>query len=94
MEGFSRLLNYLGNVKAPIMSKIVWISLEKFLGLPARRAQACGNHRRFSRRAVLAVCTRTVLQLDEAARAFAQLNNGRLNCPWASRDARMFPLRS
>jgi hypothetical protein len=52
MEGFSRLLNYLGNVKAPIMSKIVWISLEKFLGLTARRAQVCGNQRRFSRRAV------------------------------------------
>jgi hypothetical protein len=25
---------------------------------------------------------------------FAQLNNGRLNCLWLSRDARMFSLRS
>jgi hypothetical protein len=52
MEGFSRLSNYLGNVKAAITSKIVRTSVEKFLRLPARGAQACGNHRRFSRRAV------------------------------------------
>jgi hypothetical protein len=69
MEGFSRLLDYLGNVKAPIMSKIVGTSLEKFLRLRARRAQECGNRRRFSRRAVRRYARALVLQLDEAARA-------------------------
>jgi len=52
MEGFSRLSDYLGNVKARITSKIVWIFFQKFLRLPARRAQGCGNHWRFPRRAV------------------------------------------
>jgi hypothetical protein len=47
MEGFSRLSNYLGNVKAPIMSKIVWVSLAQFLRLLAHRAQGCGNHWKF-----------------------------------------------
>jgi hypothetical protein len=47
MEGFSRLSNYLGNVKAPITSKIVCVLFEKFLRLPAHRAQGCGNHWRF-----------------------------------------------
>jgi hypothetical protein len=60
MEGFSRLLNYLGNVKAPIMSKIVGISLEKFLRLTARRAQVCGNHRRFSPASLVTVLRRCV----------------------------------
>jgi hypothetical protein len=44
MEGFSRLLNYLGNVKARIKSKIVPISFEKFLRLPARCERVRGNH--------------------------------------------------
>jgi hypothetical protein len=47
MESFSRLLNYLGNVKARITSKIVWIFFRKFLRLPARRARACGNPAQF-----------------------------------------------
>ncbi|WP_445219164.1 hypothetical protein ACKWRH_02385 [Bradyrhizobium sp. Pa8] len=40
MESFSRLLNYLGNVKARITSKIVWIFFQKFLRLRARVRQS------------------------------------------------------
>jgi hypothetical protein len=55
MEGFSRLLNYLGNVKARITSKIVWILLKKFSHLPARCGPWCDNRARFPQGAARAM---------------------------------------
>jgi hypothetical protein len=75
MEGFSRLSNYLGNVKAPIMSKIVRVSVEKFLRLAAHRTHGCGNDWRF--RAVQCGCTHAHCPAIGPSRArLAQLNNG------------------
>jgi hypothetical protein len=75
MEGFSRLSNYLGNVKAPIMSKIVEVSFEKFLRVPAHGTQGYDNHRRF--RAVQCGCTHAHCPAIGSSRArLAQLNNG------------------
>ncbi|WP_441233209.1 hypothetical protein [Bradyrhizobium sp. 930_D9_N1_4] len=78
MEGFSRLLNYLGNVKARIMSQIVRISFEKFLRLPARCARACDNHAGFSRRMIWRRA-RPCPVIGRGRARGVELNNGRLN---------------
>ncbi|WP_262049275.1 hypothetical protein [Bradyrhizobium sp. Bra78] len=46
------MLDYLGNVKARIIPKIVRISFAKFSRLDTRGVQACDNHAGISRRAV------------------------------------------
>jgi hypothetical protein len=90
MEGFSRLSNYLGNVKAPITSKIVWISVGKFLRLPALRAQGCDNHWRF--RDVQRGCMYARCPAIGPSRArLAQLNNG---APQLRVTRAFFPVRS
>jgi hypothetical protein len=90
MEGFSRLSNYLGNVKAPIMSKIVWVSLEKFLRLPAHRAQGCDNHGRFCD--VQCGCMRRHCPaIGRSLARSAQLNKG---APQLRAMRAFFPVRS
>ena len=79
MESFTRTLNYLANVKARNIRKIVRIVFEKFSHPPAHGLQACANSgevcaERWSTRKA------GVLQLDAAGAHFAQLNNAGLNC--------------
>jgi hypothetical protein len=62
METSAQLLNYPGNVKARIISKIVCILLKKFLHLPARCAPWRDNLRRFSSRRVACNGAAGVLQ--------------------------------
>jgi len=68
-EGFSRLLNYLGNVKAAIIRKIVRISFEKFLRLAARCDCGRDDHAGIFPARSPPGARSHVLELDEAAPA-------------------------
>ncbi|MGY8638407.1 hypothetical protein RAD15_38660 [Bradyrhizobium sp. 14AA] len=68
MEGFSRLLNYLGNVKARITSKIVRIFFEKSLRLRARDRRVTPSLQEILERRGARERAVGVLQLDEAER--------------------------
>jgi hypothetical protein len=90
MEGFSRLSNYLGNVKAPIMSKIVRVSFEMFLRLLAHRARGCGNHWRF--RDVQCGCKHAHCPaIGPSLVCLAKFNNG---APQLPAVRAFFPVRS
>jgi len=90
MEGFSRLSNYLGNVKAAIMSKIVEVSFEKFLRLAAHRTHGCGNDWRFRdlQRGGMRVCCPAI---GPSRARLAQLNNG---APQLRAMRAFYPVRS
>ncbi|MFK4618757.1 hypothetical protein ABIF50_002034 [Bradyrhizobium diazoefficiens] len=68
MEGFSRSSDYLGNVKALIIPKIVRIFFEESLRLTVRDGRMTRSSREIFERCGRCEIKTGVLQLDEAVR--------------------------